>query len=79
MLGWPNARIRESSAATTQSAAHQVAGPKHPETEPLQKGLTGNVTLSGTGAQLTEGKKQANKQTEETDSDTNDITALINE
>lgn len=45
-------RIRESSAATTHCAAHQLAGSQHFETEPLQHGLTGDVTLPSLDAQF---------------------------
>lgn len=49
-------RIRESSAATTQAAAHQVATSEHFEAEPLQEGLTGSIPLAGTSAQLTKNR-----------------------
>lgn len=48
----PHRRIRESSAAATQRAAHQPSGPQHFETDPLQRGLTGNKTLAVLDAQL---------------------------
>ncbi len=47
----PLERIREGSAAATEGAAHQLGGSEHFETEPLQHGLTGDVTLTGLDAQ----------------------------
>lgn len=47
----PDSRIHEGSAAATQCAAHQLGASQDFETEPLQEGLTGNITLTSLDAQ----------------------------
>lgn len=40
-------RIQKSSAAAVKSALHELSRSQHFETQPLQHGLTRNITLPG--------------------------------